>query len=144
VSAGTDDDLGRARAEVRQLREMIDVLRTELEAAGEQLVMDRQRGAAEREAERRQAREGVNVLRERLESAFVERNAAVQAVIAQSADELAQLKATVEALRSALIAAHEDAAQARDERERAFRAERQQLHEIIATLRARLELSDAG
>ena len=68
----------------------------------------------------------------------------MQAVIAQSADELAQLKATVEALRSALIAAHEDATQARDEHERAFRAEREQLHEIITALRARLELSDAG
>jgi hypothetical protein len=50
----------------------------------------------------------------------------------------------VEALRSALSAAHADATQARDERERAFRGEREQLHEIIAALRARLELSDAG
>src|SRR6266849_4125463 len=129
VSAGTDDDLGQARAEVRQLREMIDVLRIELEAGGERLVAERQRWAAEREADREQAREGIDALRVRLESAVVERNTAVQVALAQSVDVVAQLKATVEALRSALIGVHEDATKARDERERAFRAEREHLHE---------------
>jgi len=106
VSAGTDDDLGLARAEVRQLRETVEQLRTELEAAA------------------------------------VERNGAVHDALAQSADEVARLKESVAAMRAALETTRQDAADEREAHERAFRAEREQLHEIIRALRSRLEVSD--
>jgi hypothetical protein len=142
VSAGIDGE--HARAEVRQLRELIDVLRIELEEGRALLVTERQRLVAQQEAERHQAREDIEALRVQLETAVVERNAAVQEALARSADEVGQLKATLETLHYSLKAAHEDATDLRDESERAFRAEREQLYEIIAVLRVRLEKSDAG
>jgi hypothetical protein len=108
VSTGTDDDLGLARAEVRQLRETVDELRAALEAAA------------------------------------VGRNAAVQNALAQSADEVARLKESVAAMRTALETTRREAADEREAIERAFRAEREQLHEIIGALRSRLEASDDG
>jgi hypothetical protein len=56
----------------------------------------------------------------------------------------AQLKSTVAALRNALEAARTDAADATAASERAFRAEREQLLEMIWALRARLEAADVG
>src|SRR6478672_1896775 len=99
VNPGTDDDLGLARAEVRQLRELIDVLRVELEESRARFVGERQRLVAQQESDRRQTREALEAMRVRLEVAVIERNAAVQEALARSADEVGQLKATVEALR---------------------------------------------
>jgi hypothetical protein len=142
VSAETDEDLAVARAEVRQLREMIDVLRGELEESEARLVAERRRAAARQELDRDHGRQGVDALRVQLEAAVIERNAAVQATLAQSADEIAQLKAMIEALRGALGDAHQDATTAREAQDRAFRAERGHLHEMIAALRERLETSN--
>lgn len=144
TAAQTDDELAYARTELRQLRETVEVLRIELEDAGRRLAQERQRATAEREAERERAREGMQAMRERLQEAVAEREDAVRAAFAQSADEVAQLKATVETLRASLVAAREEATALRDAGERAFRGERDELHETIAVLRARLEAADAG
>ncbi len=142
--SGPDNDLGNAPAEIRQLREMIDVLRAELEDGAARLLAERQRAVVQQEAIGEQARASIDAMRVGLEQEVVVRNAAVQAALVQSADEVAQLKATVEALRLALVTAREDTTAQREAGERAFRAERQQLHEMIAALRSRLEMSDAG
>jgi hypothetical protein len=139
-----DDDLGLARAEIRQLRATIDALRAELEESEAKRFADRQRAAAEQEADRERARESIDAMRARLEISVVEQNAAVQSALAHASDEVAQLKAMVEVLRSSLTAAREDAAAFRDAGERTFRAEREELHETIAVLRGRLETLDAG
>jgi hypothetical protein len=75
---------------------------------------------------------------------MLERAAAVQAAIAQSSEEVAHLKDTVTEMRYALVAARHDGLEARAAAERAFRDEREQLHNIIAALRARLEASDVA
>lgn len=144
TTAQTDDELVHARSEVRHLRETVEALRFELEKAGARLATERQRAAAEREAERERAREGMHAMRERLEAGVVERDASVRAALAQSGDEVTQLRATVEALRASLIAARDGSNALRDVGERGFRGERDELHETIAVLRARLEAADVG
>jgi len=54
------------------------------------------------------------------------------------------LKESVTAIRTALETTRQDAADEREAIERAFRAEREQLHEIIGALRSRLEASDVS
>ena len=95
-------------------------------------------------SETRHLRETIGALREQLEAAIVERNAAVQAAFAQSADELAQQQQTIIELRRSVESERADAARAREAGERAARSERDQLQEIIAALRARLEPADGG
>jgi len=143
VTPETDGDLAHARAEIRQLRETIDALRVELEDGEAMRFAERQRAAAEREADRERARESADALRKQLEISVVERNAAVQTALAQSSDEVAQLEAMVDKLRAALTVASEEATTLRDAGERAFRAEREELHETITVLRSHLETRDA-
>ena len=143
VSVGINDNLGNTGLELRQLRDTIDALRAELEAANARLGAERQRAVAQQEHDRLHARESVDALRDRLETAVAERSAAVQAALAQSADEVTQLKATVETLRRALETARADADQSKESSARAARDEHKQLHEIITALRARLESSNA-
>ncbi len=144
VVAGTDQDLARALSEMRQLRSTIDALRLALEECGSTLDAERRRAAAQQEADREQTRQGMEAMREQLDAAVIERREAVQAALAQSADEVAQLHATIEAMHRALAAERDDAAARRDTAERAFRAEREELHETIAVLRARLGGSDGA
>ena len=144
MSVEINGDLGQHQSETRHLRETIVALRTELEAASARLETERQRGAAQHEHDRARAAESIGALREQLEGAVVERNAAVQSALVQSADEVAQQQLTIVELRRTLEAERADAARDLGASERAARAERDHLQDIISALRVRLESTDGG
>jgi chromosome segregation ATPase len=130
--------IGAALGEMKHLRQTILAMREEMES----LRADRQQAGQEASEalndEIRHLRSTVGTMREQLENLQIEKQQQIQAVTAQSADEIRHLRETVQVLRNQLEARHAppEPPPARDEGQR--------MHDLVFTLKDRLEHCDAG
>ena len=138
------DQTNSPQKEVRHLREMIEVLRAELENL--QLESDHavQRAVADGGVENQQLKSTINVLRDELEKVRFDEKEHINQAVAAANDEIIQLKATINALRQDLEVQRLDNEEHARQTLSAANNEINQLRATVMALREQLEQHDAG